>query len=40
LLIDLSEEYNTTFVVVTHDMSLSENTDIHYHLREGRLEEQ
>ena len=40
LLFELAEQYQTTLVVVTHDMSLSEKTNIHYHLREGRLEEQ
>ncbi len=40
ILFDLAEHYSTTLVVVTHDMSLSEKADTHFHLREGRLEEQ
>ena len=40
ILFDLAEQYNTTLVVVTHDMSLSEKADTHFHLREGRLEAQ
>jgi lipoprotein-releasing system ATP-binding protein len=40
MLFELAEQYNTTLVVVTHDMSLSEKADTHFHLREGRLEVQ
>lgn len=40
ILFDLAERYTTTLVVVTHDMSLSDKADTHFHLREGRLEEQ
>lgn len=40
ILFDLAEQYQTTLVVVTHDMSLSDKADTHFHLREGRLEEQ
>lgn len=40
MLFDLAEQYATTLVVVTHDMSFSEKADTHFHLREGRLEAQ
>src|SRR6056297_2530285 len=40
ILFDLAEQYETTLVVVTHDMSLSDKTDAHFHLRKGCLEEQ
>src|SRR6056297_2696850 len=40
ILFNLAEQFNTTLVVVTHDMSLSSKADTHFHLREGQLEVQ
>ncbi len=40
ILFQLAEQYRTTLVVVTHDMSLSDKADTHFHLRKGCLEEQ
>ncbi len=40
ILFELAEQYETTLVVVTHDLSLSGKADTHFHLHEGRLEVQ
>jgi lipoprotein-releasing system ATP-binding protein len=37
LLFELTEEYKTTLVIVTHDLSLSRKADRHLVLREGQL---
>ena len=39
LLFDLSEKYNKTLILVTHDMSLAENGDVKYFIEDGRLQE-